>query len=612
MWAAAAAAAEGTRLAASVPARATPDRLLGRAAAADALEMSLTLQLQHGDELQALLSALQQPGSPTYHRWLSSAEFTARFAPSAIEYESVATWLEQQGFGVRRRENRLRIDFGGNVASVERTFDVRMNYYRHRGRSHLANENAPLIPAEFAARVAFIRLNTFPLARPHVHLVQDPITTNTMGPLDLQTAYDATPLLDRGIDGSGQTIAVVARSDFLTSDVTLFQQRFGTVVRAPTKVFPGTNPGIGSPGFACGGIRNRQERLQCIQSEETEAVLDAEWANAMAPGASVLVDISDADIDQSLFDIVNNHPEATIIGMSFGDCERLAADGRRVFAPIYVQAAAQGQTILVATGDGGADDCEDGKGASVDVLASDPNVTAVGGTSLDPGFNAVGNATGYFSEEAWNDGQGASGGGPSELVSKPTYQQAPGVPADGARDVPDVALIASVVTPGYVTIVEGTTAIIGGTSAGAQAWAGIVALLNQARQSTAAGAINTWLYAVGRKQYTDGSISAFHDVTIGNNSVARVPGYNAGPGYDLVTGLGTPDVDTLSRAPNAEACAGDCNGDGMVTIDEVLTAVNMALGVLPPSACDLADAAHDGAVTIDDVVRVVTHALKGC
>jgi subtilase family serine protease len=453
-----------------------------------------------------------------------------------------------------------------------------------------------------------LRLNTFPLARPVVRIVSSSRSIETMAPGDLLTAYNGWPVLGRGIDGAGQTIAVVARSDFNQSDISLFQRHFGTTSLQPIKVFPAGNPGVGAPNGVCRNVRNRS---QCIQGEEGEVVLDVEWANAMAPGATVLVDIAATDIDQSFFDIVNHHPEAKVITMSFDACERLDASDHLLFGPVYAQAAAQGQTVLVAAGDDGADDCQDGQAAGVNVLASDPNVTAVGGTALDPGFDTIGNATGHVSETVWNDSHGASGGGASVLVPKPDYQRAPGVPADGARDLPDVSLLASPLTVGYVTTVGGQPVIVGGTSAAAPTWAGIVALLNQTTPGGASGAINHRLYALGRQQYASG-IGPFHDIVTGGNSFEGVTGFDAGAGYDLASGLGTPDIDRLSRAFTKPACAGDCNGDGAVTVDEIVTAVDIALGARPISACEAVDAAGDGSVTVDELLQAVNRALNGC
>ena len=198
------------------------------------------------------------------------------------------------------------------------------------------------------------------------------------------------------------------------------------------------------------------------------------------------------------------------------------------------------------------------------------------------------------------------------LVGKPAYQLAPGVPADGMRDVPDVALLASPSTSGYVTVVENQVMIVGGTSVATPNWAGIVALLNQAGPVEGSGALNTRLYALAQRQYAPGGSGPFHDIVAGNNSFDGVAGFSAGVGYDLCTGLGTPDVDLLVRAFAALDCMGDCNGDGVVTIDEIVTGVDIALGATPVSQCLGLDANGDGVVTVDELLQAVNHVLNGC
>jgi len=327
-----------------------------------------------------------------------------------------------------------------------------------------------------------------------------------------------------------------------------FEQQFNVPVHSPQKIFAASNPGRGATAGVCSSVHKASERQKCVESELYEVLLDTEWSSAMAPGAAVLVDISDADVDASLLDIITHHPEAKIVTMSFGSCERLSRGDLAIFEPMYAQAAAQGQSVLVATGDDGADACEDGKGASVNLLASDPNVTAVGGTALNPGFDGSDDSTGYVSEAVWNDSGGAGGGGVSTLVAKPAYQDALGVPADGSRDQPDVSLLASPRNAGYVVVANSKLAIIGGTSAAAPSWAGIAALLGDTIGSAGFGSLNPALYAVGREQYGAGGAAAFHDVTRGNNSLHGVTGFAAGDGYDLATGLGTPDVAVLAEA----------------------------------------------------------------
>jgi pseudomonalisin len=586
--------------------------LLGAADPDESLAMSLTLQLQHRDELDALLAAQQQPGSPQYHRWLTPEEFAARFAPTPDTYAALVDWLRGEGFSVRTWPHRLRVDFSGAVRQVEGAFQVRMNRYRHREREALANDRAPELPSRFAGAVQSLRLHTFRFAEPVVRINAADGLTTTMAPADIYTAYNVREVLGRGIDGDGQTIAVVARSDFKSSDVTSFQQQFGVRVHPPTKVFPGGNPGVGAPSGACAGYRNPRQFNQCVQSEEAEVLLDVQWASALAPGASVLVDISDADIDPSFADIVNHHPEATIISVSFGVCERFDPTAAAMWEALAAQAAAQGQSVLVAAGNAGADECQDGFGASVNALASPPHVTAVGGTALDPGFDAEGAATGHANEVVWNDTQGASGGGASTQVHKPVYQTGPGVPADGFRDQPDVAFMASPLTAGYVIVVEGEVMIVGGTSVATPSWAGIIALLNQAARSDGLGALNDALYALGRAQHDGGGTPVFRDITSGDNSFNRVRGFSAGTGFDLATGWGTPNVAALTQAFAQQTCAGDCSGDGTITVDELVTAIDIALGVLPMSQCQSLDTNGDGQVTIDEIIQATHRALNGC
>ncbi|MBI3784267.1 MAG: S8/S53 family peptidase [Deltaproteobacteria bacterium] len=617
--------------------------------------MSITLRLRQTDDLAALISGQQDRQSPDYHRWLTPDEFATSFAPAAEDYRAVADWLQREGFTLRPMVSTTRIDFSGTVRNVERTFSVHMNHYSHRGRTPLANEDPPQLPVEFAGTVDFVRLNTFPLAEPLVRVSTSTRTVTAMAPSDMYTAYNMHPVLDAGHNGSGQTIAVVARSDFNVSDITTFQQQFGVPVRNPVKAFPSTNPGVGAPNGVCRGIRNQREYQTCLRGEEGEVLLDTQWASAMAPGATVLVNISGADIDASLMDIVAHHPDAKVITISFGACERLDRSDINVFGPMYAQAAAQGQAIMVSTGDDGADGCQDGRGRSVNVLASDANVTAVGGTALDPGVGASGVATAYVSERVWNDADGATGGGASTLVEKPAYQDVSGVPADGFRDQPDVSLLASPSNPGYVMVMEGSVAITGGTSASAPSWAGIAAILNDVLHNS--GPWNTTLYSLARRQYDGDGAAVFHDVTTGNNSFNRVSGYVAAPGYDLATGLGSPDVAVLVQAvfdttsitstptrtqtpelstptptplaptstetetpelvtptstPLKTTCIGDCANSGDVTIEELLTIVNIVLGADALSSCTAADINHDGLVTIDEVVAAVANALNGC
>ncbi len=188
--------------------------------------------------------------------------------------------------------------------------------------------------------------------------------------------------------------------------------------------------------------------------------------------------------------------------------------------------------------------------AHVNDLGSDPNVTQVGGTGFNPTFDAFGNNAGHVAESVWNDsaGGGATGGGVSAIYAKPSYQQGPGVPSGGQRDLPDVALIASPNNPG--SFWGGTSSglptskcCIGGTSLSAPAWAGIAKLIAQLNRSRP-GPLNPRIYALASAGQ---AASGFRDVTTGNNNFNGVPGFSAGPGFDLTTGWGTVDISTFAN-----------------------------------------------------------------
>jgi subtilase family serine protease len=244
------------------------------------------------------------------------------------------------------------------------------------------------------------------------------------------------------------------------------------------------------------------------------------------------------------------------INISFALCGLTASDYTNIIDPIAVQAAAQGQTITVATGDWGAaalavnssmTGCVIGKTRGVNELAADPNVLAVGGTKFNPKYDHEGIDVGWRKEKAWKDGnkqsKGATGGGVSAIFSQPSYQRSV-EPGQTMRTIPDVAFGASPIHPGYFLGYQGGIACcIGGTSLGAPYWSGISHLLQQ-EAGTRPGPMNSALYALG----PGGAASGIRDVRGGNNTFNGVKGYKATRGYDLTTGWGTPDIGVLVPA----------------------------------------------------------------
>ena len=357
-------------------------------------------------------------------------------------------------------------------------------------------------------------------------------------PAAFRTAYDVQPLLDSGITGAGATIVIVDAfsNPFIRRDVAQFDAAWGL----PPASLDITPVDGGPPPFD-------GSRLQTGWAIEIS--LDVEWAHAIAPGAGLHLVLAKSEQDTDLLSATQyaiDHGLGDVITQSFGESESCADPEllRRQHA-VFEGAASRGITLLAASGDFGATNplCA-GTGfasaANAATPASDPNVTAVGGTSL-----VVNPATGaYVSETAWNETfgsrpVGASGGGFSAVYDRPGYQ-APFIDDNGARGLPDVAYSSGLVGAAIV-VAMGRFGPGVGTSSGTPQWAGIDALSRQFaghRQSQ----LNIRLYHVAK---SDGYAAAFHDITTGNSMFAGVPGFSAGPGWDAVTGLGTPDVANL-------------------------------------------------------------------
>jgi subtilase family serine protease len=366
------------------------------------------------------------------------------------------------------------------------------------------------------------------------------------GPYELAKAYD----FPTNLDGSGQTIVIVDAygSQNIQSDLTKFDARFGIADPAPGKFIIQNGPaatGTGSGDLADWGL---------------ETSLDVEYAHAMAPGARIVLAVGSSDDDNDLNNaekaILPHYPGA-VVSHSFGDWEtddgaaQAASDAHK----IYALATLLGETLVASSGDAGATFTQY-TGTTTPAIAgypaSDPLVTGVGGTMGLPYDDGLFQNGGYGGEQVWNEspyGYDAAGGGaPSVLFSAPSWQR--GVTGYRTRTVPDVSYNAAIRGGvGVVYTLPGDTVthlyLVGGTSAGSPQWASIFALVNQSRAQQHRGPIgfaNDNLYRIAQDRR---SKSDFHDITVGSNALDSPVGFNAGPGYDLATGLGTPDVAKL-------------------------------------------------------------------
>jgi len=551
--------------------------LFARAAADRPLTVHVAFALRNQAALAKLLSDLNDPASPQYHHWLTPAEFEARFGRTQAEVAAVREWLVKQGFQVINESPR-GITSTGTVANAEGAFATTIA--ASSDGAVYGNSSDPQIPAQFADVFGSIegldntRHSQALAARPpHGGRVPAQVASNpaagaallpalggmsvwpasielaaatvpeyngglgtAFGPSDLWTFYDETPLLNAGTNGgSGDCLAVVEDSDYIDSAVTLFDSTFALTPASVTRVFAdGSSPGI--------------------NGDEIEVLLDIEWAHAVAPGAPISVYIG------NLTDAINRavtDNQCGAISVSYGFCGGSSSFYTGLLDPIFAQAAAQGQSVFISSGDQGAAGivvnaagtrCVVGTSLNVSEMAADPNVIAVGGSEFTPVYNS-GSDSGSVPESVWDDASGAGGGGKSNDFAKPSYQ-ASVTPNDGGRDVPDVSYGASPYSPGfYLGDDSNGTAImvccIGGTSIAAPMWAGLSKLIAQTSGGRL-GNMNPRIYQLGA--LNNSSQSGLRDVTSGNNSYNGVTGFSAASGYDQATGWGTADMATLVAA----------------------------------------------------------------
>ncbi len=542
------------------------------------------------------LADLHNPASPSYHQWLTPEQFAQSFGPGPGQIAQVTDWLRDQGFTVDAvARGGMSIEFSGNVDAVERAFLTPMMNYRAAGRTFHANAADPSIPSALADLVAgVVSLHNLPRRAMHkgarkltadeaAHFARPQYTHSGghyLSPGDFGVIYNVNPLYADGINGQGVKIAIVGRThptnaEKTTGDWAVFRSEMGLPVNPPVFINNGADPGD----------------LDLLDAkyagEDLEADLDVEWSGAVAPYATIQFVCSASTngsdgVDLSAQYIVN-HNLAPIMSCSFGQCESdMGTSGNTFYQNLWAQAAMEGITVFVASGDDGADGCYDpgppaqsGGRAAVSGLASTPYNVAVGGTQFNEGssqlyWSSVNSSLGsgepfvsarsYIPEVVWNSGGStpdATGGGASGLYGKPSWQAAPGVPADGARDVPDVALAsADGHDPYLVQAYLGAGAggdgndlyIVGGTSCAAPAFAGLMALVEQ-HNGQGQGNVNPVFYQLFSTQYGAGTPTVFHPVTQGNNSVPGVAGFSARSdgGYNQATGLGSVDANALVR-----------------------------------------------------------------
>jgi kumamolisin len=457
-------------------------------------------------------------------RW-SRETLAATHGARPEDRTAVREFLEAAGLHIESDDlARRSIQATGTLEALARAFRTKLETYSGPGGTYRGREGPLHVPAPLREIVVGVfGLDNRPQAVPHFRprpprARADPSYT----PLEVAAAYS----FPTGLNGAGEGIGLIELGGgFRPQDLSAYFASLG--VPAPSVTTVSVDGATNAPTGSANG-------------PDGEVELDLEVAGAIAPGARLVAYFA-PNTDQGFLDAVSTavHDTAnhlSIVSISWGGPEPTwTVQARAAFEAVFEEAAALGVTVLVAAGDNGATDGVASGALTVDYPASSPGVVGCGGTHLT--------ITGGVdtAETVWNElarGEGATGGGVSELFPIPAYQASAGVPVApngfAGRGVPDVAGDADPVT-GYSVVVDGQRTVIGGTSAVAPLWAGLVARINQSLGSPA-GYVNAALYRLL-------GTPAFREITSGDNG-----GYTAGPGWNACDGLGSPVGSALLQA----------------------------------------------------------------
>lgn len=530
---------------------------LGRAPATQPIRISVMLRYRNDDELSRLVANQSDARSPLFRRYLSSEQFNAYFAPASTDYARAIGSLKRAGFIVERGyANRTVVDAIAPAAVAERYFRTQIHFVSQRGHGiRYANSMPAIMPPELRGVVASVTglddlVNMYypsPKYLAHMHMVQigngggsgvpdapAPVSTATpipnphpeptlsaavrgagggYTPFTIATAYNYP--VQHGYDGLGRSVGNVISGDYQDSDLTGFL----------TDVTE-TRTGPPSVRILVDGTTNHDPASADVQ----ESTLDVEAIVGLAPGVSfyeyLMPDLTDRSIEDAYNRVVSDNL-VDAVNSSFGGCETDDPSFEYVSNYIAKQGAAKGITFSASTGDTGSNGCggavngAPGTAPGVEIPSTDYYFTAVGGTDLY--VNPVTGA--YVKEYGWQTG----GGGVSKLEPLQSWQAATKNVVTTGRNVPDVALDAALET-GYENYEGGAAGIAGGTSLSSPLFIGLQAEINEI-QHHRHGWVNPRLYvivnAVGYVHFTD--------VVGGTNGM-----FTAGPGYDNVTGIGSP------------------------------------------------------------------------
>jgi kumamolisin len=565
-----------------VPALIQQSQLLGPTDPNTSISLTIGLRLRNQATLQAYVNNATHPHVTMTRRYLTPDQVTSTFGPLPSSTQAVMDYMQKAGFTVTTTyKQHLLIDFHGTIGQAEQAFQVQINNYRApSGRIFYATPTNPSVPSTLAGIIQSVsgldnatQFSHPPVLSPKQLNAQARVNANCAGagqgytPSQIASAYNLNGLYNAGFHGEGQIVALYELDDYAQSDISAYTACYGGASVPISRI--SIAGGISGPG-----------------SDAIEVELDMELILSAAPRLAGLRIYEAPNSDTGALDawaqIISD--AVPIVSTSWGACEPVVTQSYATLEnDLLMVAIAQGQSIFVSSGDHGTNDCIGTNGPqtteTVDDPASQPYVTAVGGTSL-----AIGANNSYGGETVWqgisNGFFVGSGGGISSFWAMPNWQQGSGVISHFSsqqtcvaysggkgycREVPDVALNADPNTgyPVYCTVKAANCSpaspwsVVGGTSAAAPLWAAMNALANEKSLHDGnfnLGFLNPLLYQI--EQNTGGTSYAndFHDITSGSNSAFNDGKYPAGPGYDMATGLGSynalalaGDLETLAK-----------------------------------------------------------------
>jgi kumamolisin len=493
--------------------------------------IQVTLFLRRGSSPKQFPS-LAKIGSlpPAQRQHLSRAQFAATHGTRPADIKKVRSFAAEYSLKiVEASRSRRSVILSGTVAAFSRAFSVELNSYKHSTGTCRMRTGTIQIPTRLEGIVEGVfGLDNRPQAKPHFRIRKN--VGNAANPNASSGSYTALQVAQAynfptETDGTGQTIGILELSGgFKAADLTTYFTSLS--IKTPKITAVSVDGATNSPTGSADG-------------PDGEVELDIEVAGAIAPAAQIAMYFT-PNTDQGFLDALTTAVHDTtlkpsVVSISWGGPESSwTQQAMSAFSSACEDASTIGVTILAASGDDGSTDGSAGGTPTVDFPASSPYVLGCGGTKLALSGETI------SSEQAWNElsaGEGATGGGVSEFFALPSFQQSASVPKapNGfvGRGVPDVAGDADPET-GYSVVVDGQQTVIGGTSAVAPLWAGLLARINQSLGASV-GYLNPLLYSAKAE-------SSLHDITSGNNG-----SYSAGPGWDPCTGLGSPNGAALLR-----------------------------------------------------------------